>query len=290
MKNVFAVDFTDEDNPSMPASAYERRRINTVLEEKMDAHADTMMENVERITRSWPHYIGMGAAALGCFVCMSIFDGLTEEADTIPAAAWWWLVPAAVCLAVLLLVGHSYRKHLSARMQTDDMVAQEQQAEDYYRLSRQELGVPETAVETDVLAYTYQVKKGKEKPIHIAGENYSAMNLEVFVEDGCLMLADAAVLYALPLSEVTAVRRIEGRTRVYCWNKDEQPKQEPYKAYRIWYDDEEDVFTVRAVYALEWGGAKLELLVPDYEWDLVLQPLTGLAVTSTEKAVTISFK
>lgn len=289
MKNMFAVDLTDENNPIMPAEAYCHRRVNTALEEQMDAHADSMMENVDKATRSWPHYIGMGAAALGCFACLTVFDTLTEEVETIPAAAWWWLLPTALCLAVFLLVSHSYRKLVKTRMETDEMTAQAEQAEDYYRLSRRELGVPDGVAEVDVLCYTYEVKKGKEKPVRIAGEHYSAMELQVYVENGCLMVADAATLYALPLAEVTAVTRWEGRTRIYCWNKDEQPKEEPYKPYRIHYEEDDDVFTVRAVYALEWGGADLELLVPDYEWERVLQPLTGLAVTATEKRVTISF-
>lgn len=290
MKNLFAVDFTDENNPTMPVEAYCRRRVNAALEEKMDAHADRMTENVDKATRSWPHYIGMGAAALGCFVFLTVFDILTEDVETIPPAAWWWLVPAVACLVVFVVVNYSYRKLVQGRMETDEMTTQAQQAEDYYRLACHELGVPENAARMDVLCYSYEMKKGKEKPIRIAGEHYSAMELGVYVEDGCLMLADASVLYALPLSEVTAVTRWEGRTRIYCWNKDEQPKEEPYKAYRIHYEEEDDVFTVRAVYALEWGGADLELLVPDYEWERVLQPLTGLSVTATEKAVSISFK
>lgn len=290
MKNWFAIDFTDEDNPVIPIEAYCRRRVNAVLEEKMDAHADTMMDNVEKATRSWPHYIGMGAAALGCYVFLTVFDVATEDTGTIPPSAWWWLLPAALCLAVLVLLGYSYRKRVNARMETDEMTAQAQQAEAYYRLSRHELGVPEDAAEMDVLCYSYRMKKGKEKPVRIAGEHYSAMELQVYVEDGYLMLADAAVLYALPLSEVTAVTRWEGSARIHCWNKEEEPNKEPYKAYRIRYDDDNDVFTVRAVYALEWGGADRELLVPDYEWERVLQPLTGLTVTATEKAVSLSFK
>lgn len=289
MRNYFAVDMTDEDNPTMAADAFCRRRVSDTLEKTMDAHADTMMENVEQATRSWPHYIGMGAAALGCLVFCGIFEAVVDEAETIPATAWWWLLPTAICLGALLLVVRSYHRLVSSRMDTDEMTEQAEQAEAYYRLSRHELGVPEEAVAMDVLGCSYTMKDGKEKPIRMANEHYVAMELEAYAEDGCLMLADAATLFALPLSEITAVRKIEGKARIYCWNKDEEPNEEPYKAYRIRYDDEEDVFIVRAVYALEWGGAERELLVPDYEWDRVLQPLTGLEVTATEKAVTISF-
>lgn len=290
MKNLFAVDFTDEDNPIVPAEAYCRRRINAALEEKMDAHADEMIDEVEKATHSLPHFIGMGAAALCCVVCFTVFDTLTEDADKIPPVAWPFLAAAAAALGVLLWIGRAYSKKVSSRLETDEMTARMEQADAYATLSRHELGVPADAAAMDVLCYSYEIKKGKEKPVRIAGEHYSAMEMAVYVEDGCLMLADAATLYALPLSEVTAVRRIEGRTRIHCWNKEEACNKEPYKAYRIRYDDENDVFTVRAVYALEWGGADRELVVPDYEWERVLQPLTGLAVTATDKAVTITVK
>lgn len=293
MRNLFAVDLTDEDNPILPAEAFCRRRVNETLADKMDAHADDMMEEVERATRSWPHYIGMGGAGLCAVVCVSVFDVLSEEAESlsaVPLSAWAFLAAAVAAMGVLLLVGRSYSKKVSSRLETDEMTVKAEQAEAYYRLSRVELRVPADAAAVDVLSYGYEVKKGKEKPIRIANEHYAAAEMEVFVEDGCLMLAEAAAVYALPLAQVTAVRRIEGRVRVHCWNKEEPCNKGPYKPYRIRYDDDNDVFTLRAHYVLEWGDAGVELAVPDYEWERVLQPLTGLAVTATEKAVSVSFE
>ena len=288
MKNLFAVDFTDENNPRMPADAFCRRQVNDVLADTMDAHADHMMDEVEKATHSLPHFIGMGAAALCGVVCFTVFDTMTEDVDKIPSVAWLFLVAAAVALGVLLLVGYSYSKKVSSRLETDEMTTQMEQADAYALLSRHELGVPEDAAAVDVLCYTYEIKKGKEKPLRIANEHYSAMEMAVFVEDGHLMLADATNLYAFALSEVTAVTCWEGKIRVHSWNKEEDCNKEPYKAYRIRYDDDNDIFTVRSVYALEWGGADCELVVPDYEWERVLQPLTGLAVTATEKAFSIT--
>lgn len=287
MRNLFAVDMTDPDNPTMPIEAFCRRRISEELAQKMDAHADEMTESADKAVRSWPHYIGMGAAAVGCFVFFSIFEAAAEEAETIPPTAWLWLIPAALCLGVVLLIGRSFRKLVEARMGTDEMTEQAQQGEAYYLLSRHELGVPDGVADVDILCYAYEMKKGKEKHLSIANEHYTAMELQMYVENDCLMLAEAATLYALPLSEVTAVTRLEGSTRIYCWNKDVSHKEEPYKPYRIRYDDDEDVFTVRAVYILEWGEEH-ELLVPDYEWDLVVAPLTGLEVTATEKLVSFA--
>lgn len=288
MRNLFAVDFTDENHPVIPVDAYCRRRVNAALEEKMDEHADQILEDVEKATRSLPHIIGMGACGIAGVVCFAVFDAIADEADHVPAAAWLWFAAAVVAFLLLLAVAYSYRKLITARLETDEMNTQMEQADAYALLSRAELGIPADAVAMDVLGYSYEVKKGKEKLMKIADEHYDAMEMTVFAEDGCLMLADAVTLYALPLSEVTAVTRREGRIRVHSWNKEEEPNKEPYKPYRIRYDDENDVFTVRAVYVLEWGGADRELVVPDYEWERVLQPLTGLSVTATEKAFSVT--
>lgn len=290
MRNLFAMDVTDDENPIIPADDYCRRRVADALEEKMDEHADEMIENVENATHSLPHIIGMGAFGIVGVVCFAVFDAITDEADHIPATAWLWFAAAAVAFLLLLAVSYSYRKLITARLETDEMALQAEQADAYYRLSRHELGVPEDAATIDVLGYAYTIKKGKEKPIKMANEHYNAIELDAFAEDGCLVLGDAAAVYALPLAEVTAVTRREGRIRVHCWNKEEAHNKEPYKPYRIRYDEENDVFTVRAVYVLEWGGADRELVVPDYEWERVLQPLTGLAVTATEKAVSITIE
>ena len=292
MKNLFAVNLTDEDNVVAPADGYVCRRTGEELAQKMEAHSDEMTEEVGKATRSWPHFIGMGAAVVAGFVCVTVWDALVEEAESFaaaPVATWLWLAGALAAVAAFILVGRSYSKLVTARLETDEMQTAADQAEDYFRLSRIEMGVPADAARIDVLSYSYVVKKGKEKPQRISNEHYTAVELDVFVEEGNLMLADASVLYALPLSAVTGVRKIEGGTRVYCWNKEEQPKEEPYKPYRIRYDDEEDVFTLRAVYAVEWAGEDVELLVPDYEWERVVQPLTGLSVTSTDKTVAFSF-
>lgn len=279
MTNLFAFNGTDENNPVAPVEAFTRRRVNAELEQRMESHAEDMVEGLQGALKSWPHLIGMGVCGIGGMICFAIFDALTEGVEKVPATAWLWFAAAVVAFGLLLLVARLYSKRIKAHLETDEVSAQMEQAEEYARLSRAELGIPENAASIDVLSYTYEIKNGKEKISKNENEDYEAIELYAFAEDGCLMLADAVTLYAIPLSSITAVRRWEEKVRVYCWNKEEEPNKEPYKAYRIKYDDENDVFTLRAIYALELAGSDCELLVPDYEWERVLQPLTGLSVT-----------
>ena len=107
MRNWFAVDMTDPENPTMPVEAYCRRRVSNEMVQKMDALSDTMDENVETATRSWPHKIGGFAAFAVALVSIAIFDAVTDGAETIPWTAWLWLIPAAVGIGVGLLITRS---------------------------------------------------------------------------------------------------------------------------------------------------------------------------------------
>ena len=283
MRNFFAVDMTDPDNATMPADDYCRRSVSDTLSQRMDTLSDTLDEKVETATHSWPHKLAGFAVCAVALVSIAAFDILAEGAETIPWTAWLCLIPVAICLVAGVLISRSYKKMVESRMSTDEMTLQMEQADACYQLSRHEMGVPSDAVTVDILTYAYEMKKGKEKQIHLADEHYSATPLEAFVEDGCLMLAEAAKTYGFPLAQVTAVTRLEGGTRIYSWNKEEGCKDEPYKPYRISYNEDDDVFTVRAVYVLEWPEG--ELVVPDYDWERILAPMTGLSATATEKRV-----
>lgn len=286
MRNFFAVDMTDPDNATMPADGYCRRSVSDTLSQRMDTLSDTLDEKVETATRSWPHKIAGFAVAAVALISITAFDILAEGAETIPWTAWLCLIPVAICLGAGVLISRSYKKLVESRMSTDEMTLQMEQADACYQLSRHEMGVPSDAVTVDILTYAYEMKKGKEKQIHLADEHYSATPLEAFVEDGCLMLAEAAKTYGFPLAQVTAVTRLEGGTRIYSWNKEEGCKDEPYAPYRISYNEDDDVFTVRAVYVVEWPEG--ELVVPDYDWERILAPMTGLSATATEKRVAFS--
>ncbi len=270
MKNAFAIDNTVESAPLSPADAFCRRRINAALSEKIDDHFEDVVADVSRRFRSVPHFIGMGVSVLVVAVCSAMLE--ESEQFSMP-----WLFGAIIGMVALGLVVWSYKRHIST--DNDESQLNMAQAEEYGAMTRRELGIPDTAADLDVLGYFYEVSKGKEKRTRMDNEDYDALDMYVFMEDGHLMLADGECLYAFPLSFITAVRRREIHARIFCWNKETMPNKEPYKSYRIKYDEENDVFTVRSVYALELAASDCEILVPDYEWERTLQPMLGLPVT-----------
>ncbi len=270
MKNAFAINNTVESAPVAPADAFLKGKINAALSQQINEEFDGAIKKVVLRFRSVPHFIGMGVSALVVAVCSAMLE--ESEQFSLP-----WLFGAIIGMVALFLVVWSYNRHIST--DSDESQLNMAQAEEYGTMTRRELGIPDTAADLDVLGYFYEVSKGKEKRTRMDNEDYDALDMYVFIEDGHLMLADGECLYAFPLSSITAVRRQEQKTRIFCWNKDTMPNQEPYKSYRIKYDEENDVFTVRCVYALELAASDCEILVPDYEWELTLQSMLGLPVT-----------
>lgn len=269
MNNAFAINNTVESAPVAPADAFLKGKINAALSDKINEEFDGAIKKVVLRFRSVPHFIGMGVSAVATIICTSVM----EEAEQISLP---WLCGAILGIVALVLVGWSYKRHLDADNEELDQSIDRMNS--YSEIAVRELDIPDTATDLDVLGYFYTVKKGKEKRTIAANEDYDAMDMYAYVEDGHLMLSDGDGLYAFPLDAIT-VRRREQKTRVFCWNKEVMPKKEPYKPYKIKYDEENDLFTVRCVYALELADSDMEILVPDYEWELTLQPMLGLPVT-----------
>lgn len=284
MRNLFGANMTDEDHPQLPIEAFLRaevpaeqvRRLNEAAEQGEVLEKKATLPLLAKILL-WISLIA-GVVGARLFLEEVFEEGFTGLAATGLAVG---LIGFAT-VGVIVLLG---RRRAKAVLESDEGEQFLQDVEQHAASSRAFLGIPEDARDLDVLGYMYTVKKGKEKCPHKTMFTYVALDNYAFVEGGELMLADSHHKYAIPLSAVTAVRCEQKKTAINSWNKDDGPKSATYKPYKIAYDEENDIFTVRAVYTLEiaYNGEWYTLAVPDYDWALVLQPLTGLQVTPTEE-------
>lgn len=288
MTNLFATNLTDEDNPISPADAFVRDKVPEYHAQYLEASGEETGEIVEKAVKG-PlalRILSIVFAAIGG-IGLEVFSTLLEEVDAPGVVEWSVLAVSVVCLAVfILLVVIQYRR--TKKIMDSDEVTQ--LTNDLDRLSdssKQLLGVPADAAELDVLGYGYEIKRGKEKRLLKELGDYIASSLNVFVEGGELMLANDVEKYAIPLSAIRGVRVTRKKAKVFCWLKDDEPKSATYKPYKIGYDDENDVFTVRAIYSLDiaHGGEEYELIVPDYDWELVLQPLLAPHIATVCRSV-----
>ena len=284
MRNLFAANMNDEENPILPVQVFLRAEVSADQTQRLDDTVEQGEALEKKAGLPWFGKLFLWAGTIaGLFGARLFLEEVFEEGFTGLAATGLavGLIGFAI-VGVIVLLG---RRRAKAVLESDEGEQFLQDVEQHAASSRAFLGIPEDARDLDVLGYMYTVKKGKEKCPHKTMFTYVALDNYAFVEGGELMLADSHHKYAIPLSAVTAVRCEQKKTAINSWNKDDGPKSATYKPYKIAYDEENDIFTVRAVYTLEiaYDGEWYTLAVPDYDWALVLQPLTGLQVTPTEE-------
>ena len=282
MRNLFAVDLTDEDNPLSPADAFVRDKVPEYQEQRLGSSVEETGEVVEKAVKG-PLALRILTIVFAVFavIGLGVFSSITEE-DGVPAIIeWGTLAVGAVSLVIVVLLGVIQHRRAKKALESDEVTQLTDNLDRLSENSKQLLGVPADAAELDVFGYSYEMKRGKEKCLHKQFAPYITSRFNVFVEGGELMLANDVEKYAIPLSAITGVRVIRKKTQSFLWMKDEKPKSATYKPYKIRFDDENDVFTVRAIYSLDitQGGETFELVVPDYDWELVLQPLLAPHIT-----------
>jgi len=117
-----------------------------------------------------------------------------------------------------------------------------------------ELGVPEHAVNVDVLACKYKNKDGKIKFYSVSPMQMSVCHNQIsamFVENDTLYIANLSHKYAIPLSEITCIRRVKKRIPFLGWNKDVPFNKAPYKEYKYASNQYGDLFS-KTYYILEF--------------------------------------
>lgn len=273
MRNIFGYNVTETEDAPADGQVFVRATVPEYHEQRLEQQSEELMGSVKKLI-SWPMLIGeILFAGVGLGLVQAFVDMLGEE--PLQQTDYILLAAGLVCLGVAGLLAWLDHRRRKSVTESDEFKAMETDMESTADTSRFLLGIPDGAADLDVLTYTYKVKKGQLKPTD-KDQDYVNQSMYAWVEDGELMLANSSEKYAIPLS-ATTVRRREGKVRVFLWWKDEAPKSPTYKPFKIKYDEDSDIFTLRAIYALEvtHGGEAYELLVPEYDWELVLQPLIG---------------
>ncbi|MBQ9859787.1 MAG: hypothetical protein IJO76_03805 [Clostridia bacterium] len=276
MRNIFGKNVTDDKNPVYDGeAAFLRQRVPAEQQAVLEEQADRLTASVKKMV-CLPLVIVQVVAVIVGFICLRVFLNLWTDEDVL---LWWLLAVAVVCFAAFAVLLWGNKKRRESVEQSDDYQTLTTQMEAASMGSRALLGIPADAADIEVLGYDYEMKNGKEKRTDSNWE-YDTCCFYAFAQEGELFLADNVNKFAISLAAVTAVRRRMGKTKVFMWLKDEEPKSAAYKPYKVKYDEDRNVYTLPAVVVLEiaHGEATYQLVLPEYEWERVLQPLVGGAV------------
>lgn len=141
------------------------------------------------------------------------------------------------------------------------------------------LGVPQNAPTVDVMGCKYRIKNGKTKLVTSGYFQYINPEMRLFTADGFLCLADCQNLYAIPFTEIRALRKINKSVSLMSWNKEDHFDFGRYAQYKITAGSYGNI-TIKPYYALEIShdGQEYVLHFPCYELPL-FGPATKLPIT-----------
>lgn len=271
MKPIFGIDCTQgKDNEQVNATKFLIQRPSPALEqafEKVSDETDTLEDNTKlplglRIVQ----FITGAAAAL---IALGILRGLTEVSLSQAyqnAAILFWI--GGICLpiwGILKFLAHRKKKAVLAQDGTNQTLSR---ADGVTRAIFTELGVPDDAVEVDVLMFFYKEKDGQikftETPLLLSTCFNPAFKL--YTDDEHFYLANLEGKYAFPLSSIGQLQEVKKRISVPEWNKDLPYNKGIYKPYKLTVNNMGMIFCKSYhILHLQIDGEDMGIYFPSYE-------------------------
>ena len=144
----------------------------------------------------------------------------------------------------------------------------------------EELGVPESATEVDVIGVSYKMKDDEIKPCMCEAWDtpYSTYTFRAFAADGFLYLSTLEGKFAFPLNGFKRMYSVNKKIILPFWNKSTDHNKGEFRKYRM-REDNYGRIHVKSYYILELehGGETWGMYVPPYEKE-IFERMTGIRV------------
>ncbi len=178
-----------------------------------------------------------------------------------------------VCLALFLC-----EKHKGKNAETAETKRLLTSAEGTADESERQLRIPEGAIQTDVLAFSYRLKNGKPRRKALRMADYVLLDVSAFAEGDTLCFTDFTDVYGIPMSEITAITQRKKRVSATGWNKLAQPDDPSFKPYGVAFNAYGTIFMPPCALTVRRGEEDYELLLAPYEAEKICS-LCGVPLT-----------
>lgn len=212
---------------------------------------------------------------IAVFRALTRHDGLTFAQVYANAPALLWC--AGICAVVWGMLTIISLKKGKAVLETDESALVFSNFEGICAAVFDELEVPDSAKDTDLIAFGYKEKNGKIKPYE--GMKFTAYTnpiYKLFSDSENLYIANLEGKYAFPLSSLTAIYTVKKNIRLPEWNKDREYNKGAYKQYKI-NTDRYGLICCKKYHILElnFGSEQWGIYFPNYELP-TFEEVTGL--------------
>lgn len=276
MKNIFGI---CEGAQSQTCDLFRIRSLDSDTQAKKDRHFNALSAAEKKSSLPiWLIIVKWVTFALFAIIALNIL------AVGFPTA--WKNAPALFFIGagcgILALILYLCEKKKGKNAETPEVQTLLQEAGQTADEAQRQLSVPDNALQTDILTYSYRLKNGKEKRPLARFYDYLLLNSLVFTEGNMLCIYDHSNVYGIPIDEITAIRKHKKRTTVSGWNKMAPPDDPAFKAFRVQTNGYGMIFLPPCSVVVRHGEEDYEFLVPSYEAEKI-GALCGVPVTEAEK-------
>ena len=188
-----------------------------------------------------------------------------------------FLVVGILLFLLSLVTAKLVQRHVGKKLESDETKQVINHLDHVSAQINQNLGIPDTAREMDILLYRYTVKKEKQRPFvpGLALTPYINTEMYAYVQGDALCLADAERVFSFPLDEIRGIQTVKKRICVPFWNKETPYNKEEFNPYGMTANQYGCIF-FKPYHLLQLAheGELWEIAFPCYELPLI-EALTG---------------
>ena len=288
MTNLFGVDVTKRPDGEAPdgseeiaGKAFILREISPETSQKLEKALEKQNQFEKDAAPRWMRRVfnlllmTAGVLTIGILKSLrnvTLAEGYRNAPILFSCAATAWVLTAFFAVF--------RRKRMRNTIESDELADHVEQVTALLEQVRQELKIPEDCPQADILMDRFVMKDGQAKHKDFGLFGYLNLGMYIFREDDLLCLASNYEVVGVPLSSLTGIEPKKGKVSFPSWNKEEPPKSEPYKEYKIVINGQGVYWTHCYSIAIRDYRGEFEVLIPNYELPVFLE-LTGLTVPET---------
>lgn len=279
MKPFLGVDITeDKNNERFNGEEFNILKPSDAYRESFEKAAENQLELDKKAKLPLPLRIIQGVTGFaGLILLAGIFKSdleLTEAYNNAPV--FFWICGAS--LAVWFVLYMFSKKKAKATYSSEEGNLTSSRLDTAMENIFAELGVPETAVQTDILSFAYKIKDDKIIPETPPLGMTPVNNLiyRAYVQNGCLCLTNLDGRNEFPLEGIKEIRTVKKKIILPDWNKEISHNKGEYKKYKL-STDKNGFVHVKPYHILvfEHNGEEWGIYFPCYELP-TFEKITGV--------------
>ncbi len=244
------------------------QRITTEQRDKV-YQAEELLEEISRKAKLHPivKFIGIAAgigAPVCARICKAMMRGKTSEEFLQESPLLFYIMLGCGAVFLLVLLAGFIKSRIV--IHRPDVKKAIEHINAVHEISRAMLGVPSDIPHTDIFGCIYRIQNGQRMIIKQGDITYMNNKVTLFREDDMLCIVDAATKIGIRLDSIKSIRRINQRTTVSQWNKQEKHNKGEYREYKITETKKgEPIFRYYYALCFTHDGEDFEMYFPPYE-------------------------